>query len=313
MSPAVWLVLPLSLAVVIFAAYQGTTHKYGSISPESSGYFLGACLGPFAVPAFFLLMFYLIFRKPASNSSRLLITFCSASVLGILSLVGTMQASRILPAKAAVVDPALTAPPAKRKSQLPVRTPTIWDPAIISLYSDLKASNEAYVAAVSKLDLSEPRLYSPESFRGTENIQRTIDQLQDRLAVADQFSSLDPILAKMPGYVAAIDGSAAEKREFLSSFMPTVQRSVANRTAASAYEHDWLRASVALYQYMQANQSAYTFSADGQKGIIKNRDFAKQVNAKMQKVMQLKQQFLRANDAYLESQESARAQMGMPE
>jgi hypothetical protein len=189
----------------------------------------------------------------------------------------------------------------------------VWDPAIIAVYSELKANNEAYVAAVGQLDLTAQPLYLPDSFRDAATIQKILGQLHERLAVADQFASLDPIVAKTPGYVAAVRASENEKRQFLAGFMPTLQQSVDNRKRASALEHEWLRASIALYEFMLANQDGYSISADGKKGTFLKAEVSKQFQSKMQEVQSLKRQFLEANGAYLRSQSAARAQAGMTE
>ncbi|HME11949.1 MAG TPA: hypothetical protein VKF79_03745 [Candidatus Acidoferrum sp.] len=305
------LVFTMSLVVVAFAAYLSTARRYGSVSLENSAYFLGACAGPYAVSAIIILVFYLITRRKAHNSTKLIAAFFAASFFAFVSLIAPTPAAK--PAAHNVAAPQLAPLAAILKPQIqtPPHTPTIWDPAIISLYSDLKANNEAYVAAVSHLDVTAEPLYLPESFRGAPTIQKILAQLQDRLAVADQFSSLDPILAKMPQYVAAINASDSDKQQFLATFMPSVQQSVADRKTASAYEHNWLLATTALYQFMLANQSAYAISADGKKGAFLRQDASSQFTARMATAQRLKQQFLQAQRAYLATQSAARTQMGM--
>jgi hypothetical protein len=309
-----WLVLPMSLVVVIFAAYQATARQYGAVSLERSAFLLGACAGPYLVSAFILFVYSLIARKKIPASTKFLATFCGASLFAVLSLLHTSRAAgpNSSPARMAHAKHQPVSSSQNPKPQ-PVRAPTVWDPAIVSLYSDLKVNNEAYVAAVSQLDLTAEPLYLPDSFRDSSTIQKMLVQLQDRLAVADKFSSLDSIVAKMPQYVAAINASDADKRQFLATFMPTIQQSVANRTAASAYEHDWLRTSVGLYQFMLANQSAYTISSDGKTGTFRNRAIGADFDQRLRKAQELKQKFLQAQRAYLTGQSDARAQFGMPE
>lgn len=309
-NAATGLVFTMSLVVVAFVAYLSTARRYGSVSLENSAYFLGACVAPYVISGIIILVFYLFTRRKAHNSTKLIAAFFGASFFAFASLIAPAPAAKS--AAHNVAAPQLATLPAKPKPQAP-HTPTLWDPAIISLYSDLKANNEAYVAAVSHLDVTAEPFYLPESFRDAPTIQKILAQLQDRLAVADQFSSLDPILAKMPQYVAAINASESESQQFLATFMPTVRQSVADRRTASAYEHNWLLATTALYQFMLANQSAYTISADGKKGTFLRQDVSSQFTARMATAQRLKQQFLQAQRAYLATQSAARAQMGMPD
>jgi hypothetical protein len=303
----------MSLAVVIFAAYQGTSRKFGFVSLEHSGYFIGACVGPYLVSAIIVLIYRLIRGRKVNNTTNLFALFCGASFFAVLSLLNSAHATTPMPVADATFAPQTFGQPLGKPNAQPLRAPTIWDPAVISLYTDLKSANDTYVAAVSRLDVTAQSLYMPDSFRDTPAIQKILAQLHDRMAVADQFSSLDPILAKMPSYVAAIDASETDKREFLANFMPTARRSIADRNTASAYEHDWLRASIALYQFMLAKQGAYAISSDGAKGTFYRPDVSSQFQNKIQNVQRLKQRFLQANQAYLANQSAARAQLGMAE
>jgi hypothetical protein len=156
-------------------------------------------------------------------------------------------------------------------------------------------------------------LYAPLSFRDAATMQQRLAELHTRLTIAEKYSSVAPMVAKMDGYVAAVNASADEKRQFLAGFMPRLQASVAYRTAASGYERDWLKASVAAYQFMLTNQSSYRVSADGKNGIFDRPELAKAFNERLKTIYELKQRFLVANGAYLASQRAAREQVGMEE
>jgi len=177
----------------------------------------------------------------------------------------------------------------------------------------LKASNDAYVSEVSRLDMTEQTLYAPLSFGDVATIQQRLAELHTRLAIAEKYSSVAPMVAKMDGYVSAVNASEEEKRQFLARFMPGLQASVAHRTAGSGYERDWLNASIAAYQFMLANQSSYKVSADGQSGMFNRPELAKAFNQRLKTIYELKQRFLMANGAYLASQRAARDQVGMEE
>jgi len=305
-----WISSVVSVVLVSGAAYAGTSQKFGFVSFEDSGYFIGACVGPFLASAILVFAFYFFRRKQVHYSAKLLSISYGASFFALLALLAS---SHISPA---VADPALAVPSdvaAPIKKLRPAHVASIWDPAMISLYADLKASNDAYVAEVSQLDMVEHTLYAPLSFRDAATMQQRLAELHTRLTIAEKYSSVAPMVAKMDGYVAAVNASADEKRQFLAGFMPRLQASVAYRTAASGYERDWLKASVAAYQFMLTNQSSYRVSADGKNGIFDRPELAKAFNERLKTIYELKQRFLVANGAYLASQRAAREQVGMEE
>ena len=300
----------MSSVVVVFSAYLSASRRYGSVSLEHSAYFLGAYVGPYVVSAIIILGYYLISRRKDQNSTKLMAVFFGASFFAFLSLIVPTPAARSGP------DPAW-AQHLSESSRIPKavssRTATVWDAAIISLLADLKSFNDDYVSAVSSLDLSAQPLYTPTSFRDVPTIQQMLAQLRDRLAVAEKFSSLDPLVAKMPAYVAAVNASDEDKRRFLEGFSSGAQQGFASRNTASAHEREWLRSSIALYEFMLANQGSYSISPDGQTGTFRSHGIGAEFDRRLQKVQQLKQQFLQANRAYLASLNAARAQLGMTE
>jgi hypothetical protein len=303
-----WVSCAISLVLAIFAAYAATLHRYGFLALPDFGYFIGACLGPFLISAILVFAFYYLRHETVHYSSKLLPISLSTSLFALLTLLNAGGPARSVP------DPALATAPgglARKVIPRPAHTATIWDPAMISLYTDLKNSNDAYVAEVSQTDQAAQALYTPESFRDAAAIQQVLAHLRVRLAIAEEYSSVEPQLAKMDGYVAAVNVGDDEKREFLAGFMPGLQESVAYRTAASGYERDWLNASIALYEFMLANHAAYTISADGKSGTFRNAALVDVFKKRMQKAYELKQRFLQANGAYLASQRAARAQVGM--
>ncbi len=305
-----WISSVVSVVLVSGAAYAVTSRKFGFVSLQDSGYFIGACLGPFLASAIVVFAFYFFRRKQVHYSTKLLSISYGASFFALLALLASGHISP------SVADPALAVPsdvPAPIKKLRPEHVATIWDPAMIALYTDLRASNDAYVAEVSRLDMAEQTLYAPLSFSDAATMQRRLTELHTRLAIAEKYSSLAPMVAKMDGYVAAVNASDDEKRRFLARFMPGLQKSVAYRTAASGYERDWLNASISAYQFMLANQSSYKVSPDGKSGLFNRPELAKAFNQRLKTIYELKQRFLMANGAYLASQRAAREQVGMEE
>lgn len=268
---------------------------------------MGAWCGPYIVSTVIVLLYYAIARKKAHDSTKLLAVFSGASLFAILSIAGQHAVPQ-----PPTASPELTQHVASmvQHPERPQGTATVWDPAITSIFADLKSFNEQYLSEISRLDSSAQPLYTPESFRDAASIQQRTSQLRDRLAVAEQFSNLEPVLAKANVYVAAVDASESDKREFLAGFMSSARQSLALRKAASNAERQWLQASIDLYQFMLANQAAFSVTADGQ-GAFHNAKIGDAFKQRLQKVYALKQQFLQAQGAYLAGQRASRAQMGM--
>ena len=75
--------------------------------------------------------------------------------------------------------------------------------------------------------------------------------------------------------------------------MPGLRKSVAYRTAASGYERDWLNASIALYEFMLANQSLQ-ISPDGKSSdLSQSPRLVKAFSQRLKTIYELKQRFLR--------------------
>jgi hypothetical protein len=67
-------------------------------------------------------------------------------------------------------------------------------------------------------------LYSPESFRHAKSIQGILDALDQRLVVAEENADIQPLLKKVPGYVAKVDATNEEKQEYLTGFNESVAK-----------------------------------------------------------------------------------------
>jgi hypothetical protein len=309
-----WLVFAMSSVVVVFSAYLNATRVKGVSSLEHFAFFIGACVGPYAVSAAIVLLYYLISRRKAQNSTKLIAAFLGASCFAFLAILAPARTHS--PAAQLAVHPDWgrhLADLAKDPKTASLRTATVWDPAFIALLADLKSFNADYLAAVGQLDLTAQPLYTPESFRDAATMQQRIVQLRDRLAVAEKFSSLDPIVAKMPGYVAAVNASDHDKRQFLVGFSSGVQQGLAIRNTAGGYEREWLSYSIALYEFMLANQTAYAVAPDGKTCTFHSPAVAAEFDRRLKKIAQLKQQFLQANREYLRAQNAVREQLGLPE
>jgi hypothetical protein len=300
-----WLASALSLPFCLFAAYVATVQKYGFFALSDSGFFIGAALGPYIVSAIVVLLYYLIRRKNPQYSAKLLAISCGASFFALLSLSQHPGGPRARPESAEKRHIAELTGNSKPRANRPA---SVWDAPMLSLLADLRSFNDGYVSEVSQLDSAALPLYTPDSFRDAAVIQQMLTQLRSRLAVAEKYSSVQPILDKMKDYVAAVNASEEEKREFLEGFKSTAPKGLGPRDVAGAREREWLRTSMDLYTLMLSKQGAYAI--DGRKIEFHQRGLAEQFNQRMAKAQVSRQQFLQAQGAFNDAQQAARAQLG---
>src|ERR1700722_4187355 len=158
--PLMWLLLGLSVLLVPGAAYAATMHKFGFLSWQDAGYFMGASTGPFLAAALIVFAYYALRHKSVSLITKLLPISCGASLFALLTLLGASGSPRSLP------DPALAPPSKISASKVIPREPhvaTPWEPGIVSLFPNPKNSNGAYVAEVSRLGSPAHPWLTPES------------------------------------------------------------------------------------------------------------------------------------------------------
>ena len=136
-----------------------------------------------------------------------------------------------------------------------------------------------------------------------------IDALGQRLVIAEKYSQVEPIFAKMPGYLSTIDATDQEKQEFLKGFTKDLPKSLAARKSLYALERGWLTSSIDLYNFALSHRSSYTYSS----GNVVFRSAANLAvfNDKLNKSRELQFQFLRAYSTSRNSQDAALAQMGL--
>ncbi|HMI50218.1 MAG TPA: zinc ribbon domain-containing protein [Candidatus Saccharimonadales bacterium] len=301
-----WLASAVSLPFCLFAAYATTHQKYGFLEMADSGYFIGAVLGPYLASTIIVFLYYWIRRRNPQYSTKLLAIACGASFFALLSLSQHLGRPGMSPEP---VEKRHIAGLTGNSTPQANRPASVWDAPMLSLIADLRSFNDAYVSEVSKLDSAALPLYTPDSFRDAATIQQMLAQLRSRLAVAEKYSSVQPILDKMKNYLAAVNASEKEKREFLEGFASTAPAGLGTRDLASAREREWLRTSIDLYALMLAKQSAYAIA--GRKVEFRQRGLAEQFNQGMVKAQVARQQFLQAQGAFTAAQQAARTQLGL--
>jgi hypothetical protein len=306
-APA-WSASLLGFAAVVFLNYLATARQFGEVTLENSGYFLGRCLGAYLLPAIAAFAYYKLREKNPSTSTKLFTISTGGSLLSLIALAGMHPAA---PVTAAPAAPRAAVNAARDSSPPPAPSspPTKWDAALRSIYTDIRAFNEQHVSEVSKIDSISVPVYTPESFRDAATIQQILSQLHARLAVAEKFSSLEPVLNKMPDYIQSVDATEAGKKSFLEDFQSSVRKSLGAHKVAADLEHDYLTASLGLYQFALAKQGAYSLREGNL--IFRTKELGGEFNRKLYNAQRLRVQFFQSFQAYKNQQNAALAQIGL--
>lgn len=302
-----WISSVFSVPLVTFAAYSATLKRFGTVALENYGFAIGGFVGPYLVSAIVVFTFFWIRKSKPHYSSKLLGVACGASLFAILSLVGSMPSSAGIDSRTSRTgaNPVRGSVPPMARSVAASK----WDPTIRAFFADLHAFDEQYLLEVGQFDNSSLPVYTPESFRDTATIQQILSQLHGRLTVAEKFNSIEPLFTKMPDHAMVIDASEEEKKAFLEHFGASTRKDLGARKVVADTEHDWLTASISLYEYTLSRQGGYVLR-DGNL-IFKSNAAAGEFNRKSQDSQRLRAQFYYAYRAAQNQLATVMAQYGL--
>ncbi len=290
-----------SMTVFLVLNYFGMVREAGSLTLQNSSYFLGRCAGSFVLGAIIVFIFYKVSGKQPRSSEKLLAIFTVASVLSLVALAAPPRNGMRQPSPAVL-----------RQLGDDLKNPKVsnkWDAPGRELLMDMLSLGRQYISEVSKLDETAKPLYTLESFRDAATVQQMVDQLHARIAVADKYGDLEPVFAKMKGYVAAVDASETEKREFLEGFESTLPNTRAAYKGVKDKERAWLQASLDLYQFALSKSGQYGLQ-NGSLLFKKNGD-ADVFNRKLTDAKTRQTEFLRAYWEIRRTQQAMVEQMGL--
>jgi hypothetical protein len=292
----------------VILSYFATTRSAGPFSLENSGYFLGRCVGAILLAAIVVMIFWKIRGNKPRVPVQALIILTLSSLLTILSLA-VPAGPRMKGIDEATIRRYSDVEGRRKSPNMPPAVQTKWDPAARALMKDVAARNQQYVSEISALDETAKPLYTPESFRDAVTIQQMIEQLHARLSVADKYTDWQPVFSKMKDYVAAVDASEDEKREFMGEYQVTLPQTLAACKAISDKEHAWLLASLDLYQFALSKDGAYVWQSNNLS--FKNRADSSSFRQKFFKARTLNTEFLKAYWEVRQAQDAMMAQLGM--
>jgi hypothetical protein len=295
------LALLLSLGLLFGFSFLSILRDNAANPLANPAYFRGEWIGTYFWAVVILTIFALIRGRRVRSSVKFL------SILGPGFLLGLMILGKPLPHLAP--DPAQF----RRAGEVIKNSGTVpldkWDLAVRPFYIELISRNRQYVAEVSKLDDALQPLYSPASFRDAKSIQAMLDALDQRLVIVDKYAGIQPLLAKVPEYVANVDATEWEKRQFMAGFKDSTAKSFSAKNSVAALEHKWVVSAIDLYKFALSHQGAYSYSPGNV--LFKNVADFTAFNEKRNKSRELYSQFLKAYTASRRAQDVLLAQMGL--
>jgi len=298
-----WIGFALSLVVFCVLQYLDMQRTMGEVSLANSPYFIGRCAGRIIVAAIVVFLFDRIRHRSPSTPARLLAISSVAVVLTFVSLLGAAFSS----SGDHPFNPLRGLAPSVKNPE-PAHLDK-WGVAVRPFFVELVSHNRDYVEEVSKLDNDLQPLYSPASFRDAGSVQSILTALDRRLAVADKNADIQPLLAKMPGYIAGVDAPESEKQKFLAGFNESFAKGLASKNSVFALEHSWILSAIDLYQFALARGNSYTYSSGSV--LFKNSADAVAFNKKLGDSRQRYAEFLRAYQASRKVQDTLLAQLGL--
>ena len=267
----------------------------------SPAYFRGEWFGIFFWAIVILTIFAVIREKRVRSSVKFLAIVVPGFLLGLMSL--SKPTPHLKP------DPAQLRHLGQVFKGSDVSQLNKWDLAIRPLYLELVSRNREYVDEVSKLDNALQPLYSPASFRDAKSVQAILDALELRLAIADKYADLKPLLEKVPVYVAKVDATDEQKQDYLAGFNESFAKGSTAKNSVFAMEHRWVVSAIDLYRYSVAHQNSYTYSSG--RVVFKNDAQFAVFSDKLNHSREYYSQFLKAYAASRRAQNALLAQMGL--
>ena len=267
----------------------------------SPPYFSGEWMSTYFWAVVILIIFAVIHKKRVRSSVKFLAIVGPGFLLGLMSLSKPTPHLKPDPARIQSLTQVIKNPSTANLDK--------WDLALRPFYTEVISRNRQYIDDVSKLDNDLQPLYSPASFRDAQSIQAMLNALDQRLAIADKYADIQPVFAKVPGYVAQVDATDREKREFLAGFNDTAPKNLTAKNSVSSLEHKWVFSAIDLYKFSLAHQGSYSYNPG-------NVTFKDSVNfavfkEKLYKSRENYSQFLKAYSATRRAQDAFLAQAGL--
>jgi hypothetical protein len=299
----------LCFVIIVVLSASATRKAYPSMTSEGAGYLTGRCIGAYLFPLIGVFLYYKLRHKKPSAARRVFVISAWALFLALLATAGEYRPP--MPLSQAEMNRHIGALAKGDAGQVPASgNQTKWDGVLRSFFADIKSFNNDYMKEVAQNDNSALKtLYTANSFATAESVNQVLTQLHATLDLDDKYASMQPIFDKLKERVFAMDASDPEKQAFWQSFESSARASMAPREKAIATERDWLKASIDLYEFIQANQGSYSVAKG--KVLFNVSGLAGGFNDRMKKATQLRSEFVQAQEAFHKAQNEKLGQLGL--
>jgi len=307
-----WLLSLFTIVGAILVLAIGFYHTKLAPHPsesEKGGYLFGAVLVPTLIA---WLVVWLATRKrnpPIPSNHKGVMGISIALLVSLLSLAGGLKPYR--PRTESETKNRIARLAKEGTGQAPKSADEgKFDEIIRPFFADIKKFNDDYMAEVNALDKSAiAPLYGAKTFDGDHNISKAIEQLQAMDAVEEKYASMDPLIQKTKERLFASSLSDGEKKDFWGGFEDSFRKSLKPRDEVNASERIWLKDSIALYEFMKANEDS--FHVKENKVVFASTDLLNEYNQKFQKADGERKEFLAAKERFKKIQEEGLGKIGL--
>jgi hypothetical protein len=286
--------------------------KFGSLSqnePYFRGAFVGAFVGSFIFPAIGVLIYYTACRIKPHPAKVVCLIAAWALVPAFLALNRQVMAPQSTRDKMIAREVGKEWKEAKELPS-PDKISNRAQRATYLYFRDLQSQREQYLADVSKIDVSGPRTYSPESFRDASAMQSILSQLNAWLAINKKYAlTSDDLESKLKSVLDLVGATQAEKQEYVEGFESEGKDAMREKIAVSGLERSWLLSAIDLYQFPSAHHGSY--SVGDRRIIFRSQSDSDAFNRKMAASRTLQSQFLQANAKMRQREDAALAEAGL--
>lgn len=252
-----WLLSAVCWYVVLVICLLKTTRAYHSSQAGAIAYLIGSCVGTFLIPLIAVTVYYRKRIPRPTIHRRVLMISAVALAVAVFSLQGSRSVGNLTDERAATL--------AKEAAGVDPPTPdqSVWDSPVRQFFADLAKFNSQYIAEADALDQSALKdLYSVDSFRDRERMEKTLSQLRATRDVDQKYSSIEPIIEQMKSKVRALDAPGFVKEQFLNGFISSATEVLVKRAEVTSKEEAWIQASIELYEFMIAKKRSYFIRND---------------------------------------------------
>jgi len=299
----------ISWVLIAFLAAASTIRDYGELSAESSGYFAGRIIGAFLFPLLGTWIYYRVRRLKPTLAYRTAVISSWAVFVALIALVG--EAGRARPLNQGQMYKHVGDLVKQASGEMPVAPDAEWyDGPTRAFYGDIFALNRQYA---KELDVDHrmwlKRAYSAESYATRENIEAAEREFHEILAVDEKYESVDPLFEKFEARVRAAKARRREKEDLIKGVRDGSSKGSAARQETFRAEKAWLKATIALYEYMSGHLADYSVKSN--KLVFRTEGLREEFRVKQASAIALRDAALKAKGELDTTRKESLTKMGI--